>query len=1265
MADIAALGISIDSSAAIKATSDLDAFVGSATRAADANSRLAGSSAQAATAQSAAAGAQTQSAAATTASATAAERLIASLQRQIDLFNASDAALAAYNAQAARATAAQTEQIMASAAMVSQLQAENAQRAQFYAATEAATAAGERFVASLRTQADTLGMSKEQMLEYRAAQLGVTEEAAPFIAAITAAGAGETEEAATARYQAVAAAAQQWAASQSEASDIAARYAASIDEVAAAATRAEAAEGALSARTAATSATLTAQNAAMSAGAGASAGASATGAGGAAETGALDSTTAALQRQLYALTASRAELVAYDAEMAGASEAETAYAVSIAQAVTARQREIALATEYAAAIEAEAAAANAGAFGSMAFTRELAVIFRELAEGRITYAVASFTRLLSFTNLLAVAFNPVTIALGVLGVAAVKGAEQFGALNNALISTGNFSGTSAGELDAVAQAIGATGERTGVATTALTALAASGRFTAEQIGTIGAAATATSDVTGTAVDKVVQQFVRLSEDPVKASAELNAQYHYLTTAVFEQIDALAKQGDAVAAADAAENAYASALKDRADSARDSMGTVATGWHAVEDAASSAWNAMLGIGKPETLQDQLSQVNKSLAAARGGAYSNTTAGNLNTALGSTETTPVTNGNIAELEQTQTRLQNESGTQREGEARQSSYQQTQAQGIAAQQTIDRIQQETDKRSDLTKAIDQERAAVAALAAAGTPVSAQDQATMEAGLTKRYTQRTPGAAAAASAQADQPQVELTNQFQAQTKLQTDQTKILDDDHKARLVSDQSFYDQENQLNDQDLATKLTYYTKLEALLTQDMNASSTSSAVRIRDAEAIAKAQSEQNVAIAGYAAQSTQISDQVVDANQKQTDAVNKYIQSLNDQIAKQNEADAQKVEAAGGPTRGRAQGTGEAGYETQVNMRGAQQISDIQAQTAPAGQPTNAAQPYTPQQGATLQAAVQQADATMIANHQAAMAQVTQADSSWENGAINGWSNWSKQASNMSGQVSTATTGLLNGLTDDLLKFAETGKANFEGLAESFAAALAKMEIQAAESKVFGLINSALPGGSAANSLGMLSSLFGSTSAAGGLGLSTGANLAGSIASTSAVQGFSSDFNAFSGAFSTGIAGFASGGHITGPGTGTSDSIPARLSNGEFVVNAAATSKHLSLLHSLNGSSGSGTPGKTHFADGGVVNGGSPPSSTPGTNIAFHITTAGGTGGNGGGSGGTSAQGQNQQAALQRELQASVIEIVRRHSLPGGQINQIIRTANTQ
>lgn len=49
----------------------------------------------------------------------------------------------------------------------------------------------------------------------------------------------------------------------------------------------------------------------------------------------------------------------------------------------------------------------------------------------------------------------------------------------------------------------------------------------------------------------------------------------------------------------------------------------------------------------------------------------------------------------------------------------------------------------------------------------------------------------------------------------------------------------------------------------------------------------------------------------------------------------------------------------------------------------------------------------------------------------------------------------------------------------------------------------------------------------------------------------------------------GIAGLASGGMVRGPGSPTSDSIPAMLSNGEFVVRAAAVQKHRGLLEAIN------------------------------------------------------------------------------------------------
>ena len=54
---------------------------------------------------------------------------------------------------------------------------------------------------------------------------------------------------------------------------------------------------------------------------------------------------------------------------------------------------------------------------------------------------------------------------------------------------------------------------------------------------------------------------------------------------------------------------------------------------------------------------------------------------------------------------------------------------------------------------------------------------------------------------------------------------------------------------------------------------------------------------------------------------------------------------------------------------------------------------------------------------------------------------------------------------------------------------------------------------------------------------------------------------------------------AEGGAISGPGTGTSDSILARLSNGEYVINADSTKKYRPLLEAIN--SGTGIPGFNH------------------------------------------------------------------------------------
>lgn len=83
--------------------------------------------------------------------------------------------------------------------------------------------------------------------------------------------------------------------------------------------------------------------------------------------------------------------------------------------------------------------------------------------------------------------------------------------------------------------------------------------------------------------------------------------------------------------------------------------------------------------------------------------------------------------------------------------------------------------------------------------------------------------------------------------------------------------------------------------------------------------------------------------------------------------------------------------------------------------------------------------------------------------------------------------------------------------------------------------------------------------------------------------------------------------FASGGAISGPGTGTSDSIPAFLSDGEFVVSASAVDRvGLPLLEAIN----SGR--YPRFATGGVVgirtSGAETPAALSGGNVTLNVST---------------------------------------------------------
>lgn len=129
-----------------------------------------------------------------------------------------------------------------------------------------------------------------------------------------------------------------------------------------------------------------------------------------------------------------------------------------------------------------------------------------------------------------------------------------------------------------------------------------------------------------------------------------------------------------------------------------------------------------------------------------------------------------------------------------------------------------------------------------------------------------------------------------------------------------------------------------------------------------------------------------------------------------------------------------------------------------------------------------------------------------------------------------------------------------------------------------------------------------------------------------------------------------MLGFAEGGYVSGPGSGKSDSVPARLSNGEFVIRASQTAKHLPLLRAINDNA------IPRFANGGLV-GSQPASAAPmmssGQTIiapSIAVTVQGSAGQS---PGDHAAMGENIAKAANASIRKIVADELRTQSRPGG------------
>ncbi|TBL49444.1 phage tail tape measure protein [Obesumbacterium proteus] len=207
----------------------------------------------------------------------------------------------------------------------------------------------------------------------------------------------------------------------------------------------------------------------------------------------------------------------------------------------------------------------------------------------------------------------ITTAAIALSVAYYQGAQESTEFNKQLILTGNYAGVTTDRLNEMAKTIAKSGGTQGAAAAALAKVAGTGAFGANQLESVTRSALAMEKATGQSVGATIENFKRLKEDPLRAAQDLDKQLHFLTATQLESITKLSETGNVTAAARVAMDAYADTMQQREADVTDSLGYLETGWNSIKSIASSAWDAMLGVGREDTIEDKIERLQKASKA----------------------------------------------------------------------------------------------------------------------------------------------------------------------------------------------------------------------------------------------------------------------------------------------------------------------------------------------------------------------------------------------------------------------------------------------------------------------------------------------------------------------------------------------------------------------------------------------------------------------------------------------------------------------------
>lgn len=708
--------------------------------------------------------------------------------------------------------------------------------------------------------------------------------------------------------------------------------------------------------------------------------------------------------------------------------------------------------------------------------------------------------LVSTINPLTLAIAAVAAAVGGAALAYFEGSQEAVRFNEALILTGGYARMTAGDLGALAQQMDAmSGVTQSSASAALTQVVASGQFAGEQIELVAVATEQMRVATGRAIDQTIAEFAKLGDDPVEALLDLNDQYHFLSRAQLDHIRSLQDQGREQDAATEAMRLYADVIAERTPLVEQNLGSIERAWRSIKQMAGEAVDAALSIGRASPLADQIAEAEAELERNR-----NLPRRNFDDDYRATEL----ENRIAYLRKQAAQQQQSSDESAAGGPAVDSDEERAR--IQQQERFDRYAENLRRQVDLHGEVSE---------------AAKVRYAIEHGELGKLTAEQQAALVtdAEALDAKAAALDAAREAEAAAKRQTQQTEQLARQQQTYVAG------LEHQAATIDMtAAEVRQYELAEKGLTGAMLARAEAALATVEAGE-LQKKQAEDLAKLQERAAQ------------------IQKSIQQ---DLGGQREQNNAEIDGLGLGSRERDRIASERDIRARY-----QQLQDELNEATPAGMLESTEY---------LQASADIANGLTAALNENANAydRLMQKQADWSVGASEAFANYMTVAQDIAGQTEAMIGGALESLTQGIgdsfaqaIVYGDDLNASLQGVAQTILtqliSALVQMGVRYAINAALGQATAAAVTASGAAMAAATASAWAPAAAA--VSLATmGGNSVPAIAGMTATQTAASAFAL--------APGFATGGKVSGPGTGTSDDVPAWLSDGEFITREAVVSQ---------------------------------------------------------------------------------------------------------